>query len=169
MTCNDTQGYYLWFSSMYYQCLMIFPAMYNMLMRSRSNTKTYLFIIIVLLILNTALILGTWFAANDSDGYNHYDKVSGEKNIVSEYEDASTYNALSLAWYLFSPFWMVYFVIGAATAFLYDAYRPTEKSNFYIWGYVADICTILVILWSILLVSLISVNKFISAYEYILW
>ena len=116
----------------------------------------YIRIVLYLLVLNIIIVLLTWFIADDYDGYNHYDRITGEKNSVDEYEDASIHNALSLGWYLFSPFWMLYFVVGATTAFLYDAYRPVEKHNSYVWGYVADMCTVLMLLWSILIVSTIS-------------
>lgn len=56
---------------------------------------------------------------------------------------------LSLA----QPYRMLYFVIGACAAFLYDAYRPTEKSSHLWWGVIADMCTLAVIVWSVCLVS----------------
>jgi len=48
---------------------------------------------------------------------------------------------------------MLYFVIGACAAFLYDAYRPAEKSSGRWWGFIADMCTLAVIVWSICLVA----------------
>lgn len=149
---NWWMGYYFWFSAMYYQCLMIFPALYNRLANYRSNVKVYFYTLISLLVANLALLLTTWFVSKDYEGYNHYDESTGEANDVGEYEDASAHNATILSWYLFSPFWMLYFVIGAVTAFLYDAYRPGEKTNSYIWGYVADGCTLLMLIWSICLI-----------------
>lgn len=53
---------------------------------------------------------------------------------------------------MFAPFWILYFVIGCVTAFLYDAYRPAEKINARIWGYVADVCTLLILGLSMLLI-----------------
>jgi hypothetical protein len=146
-------GYYFWFSAMYYQCLMIFPALYNLLAKWRSNVKKFLYTLVLLLVFNLALLLVTWFATKDYEGYNHFDEVTGEKNDVNDFEDGHQHNISVLSWYLFSPFWMLYFVIGAVTAFLYDAYRPTEKQNSHMWGQVADLCTVLVIVWSICLVS----------------
>jgi hypothetical protein len=40
---------------------------------------------------------------------------------------------------------MLYFVIGACTAFLYDAYRPAERHNAWVWGCVADSCMLIII------------------------
>ncbi len=146
-------GYYFWFSAMYYQCLMIFPALYNRLAKSRSNVKKYFYILVSLLVANLIILLSTWYISKDYEGYNHYDKTTGAKNDVGSYNDGSGHNAAILSWYLFSPFWMLYFVIGAVTAFLYDAHRPAEKANSYIWGNVADGCTSLIVIWSIGLVS----------------
>lgn len=146
-------GYYFWFSAMYYQCLMIFPAMYNKLFSWRGNGKRFVLLLVVLMILNYALLLSTWFSLKDGPSYNHYDK-DGNPNDVSEYnEDAFMLNAQILGWYLFSPFWMIYFVIGACTAFLYDAYRPAERPNKRIWGVIADVCTFSIIMWSMCIIA----------------
>jgi acyl-CoA synthetase (AMP-forming)/AMP-acid ligase II/peptidoglycan/LPS O-acetylase OafA/YrhL len=139
-------GYYLWFNSMYYQCLAIFPALYNALFNgARKNARLLLQVIVALMVLNVAIVLGAWYALKDEDGYNHYNPATGEKNPVEEYNDASAHNIAGLSFYLFGPFWMLYFVIGACTAFLYDAYRPAERHNAWIWGYVADSCTLIMI------------------------
>ena len=148
-------GYYLWFSSMYYQCLMVFPVVYNALAKWRSNVRMYLSTLAALFALNVFLLLLTWLVSKDYKGYNHYDEVTGLKNDPDSYEDAHKHNATILAWYLFSPFWILYFVIGAVTAFLYDAYRPAEKNNSRVWGYIADGCTLIVVIWSICLVSFV--------------
>jgi len=149
-------GYYFWFSAMYYQCLMIFPVLYNRLAKWRSNVRKYLITLVSLLMLNLVLLLVTWFVTKDYEGYNHYDEATGLKNDPNSYQDAHKHNVTILAWYLFSPFWMLYFVIGAVTAFLYDAYRPAEKYNNRMWGHIADGCTLFVVIWSISLVSVIS-------------
>lgn len=47
--------------------------------------------------------------------------------------------------YLFGPFWALYFVIGSATAFLYDAHRPSEQHKAWVWGCVADGCTLVLL------------------------
>ena len=156
-------GYYFWFSAMYYQCLMIFPALYNLLAKWRGNMKKFLYTLVLLLVFNLTLLSVTWSATKDYAGYNHFDEVTGEKNDVDDFEDGHhdvddfedgrRHNLNILSWYLFSPFWILYFGIGVVTAFLYDAYRPTEKQNSHTWGLVADLCTFLVIVWSICLVS----------------
>jgi len=151
---NWWMGFYFWFSAMYYQCLMIFPAMYNGLSKWRSETKKFVIVLMALFVLNFVILIVTWFASKDYQGYNHYDVATGDKNSVDLYnEDGHKHNVTLLSWYLFSPFWMLYFVIGAVTAFLYDAYRPAEKANIRAWGYVADGCTLLVIAWSICLIA----------------
>jgi len=151
---NWWMGYYFWFSAMYYQCLMVFPMMYNSLLKMRGNTRKYFMLLISLLVLNAAFLAITWFSVKDKAGYNVYDEKTGEKKGVEDYnKDAFVDNAIVLGWYLFSPFWMLYFVIGACAAFLYDAYRPAEKSSGRWWGFIADMCTLAVIVWSICLVA----------------
>jgi len=151
---NWWMGYYFWFSAMYYQCLMVFPMMYNYFLKNRGNAKKYLMILISLLVLNAAFLSITWFSVKDKADYNIYNEETGKKNAYDEYnESAAMDNAIVLGWYLFSPFWMLYFAIGACAAFLYDAYRPAEKSNCRMWGFIADMCTLVVIGWSICLIA----------------
>ena len=145
-------GFYFWFSAMYYQCLMIFPTVYNCLAKWRSNTTIYFSIIATILIFDQVLLWGTWFISKDYKGYNHYAEGTGIENDPDVRHDAHKHNIVVLSWYLFSPFWMVYFIVGASAAYLYDAYRPAEKSNSHIWGHIADGCTLIVIIWSICLV-----------------
>lgn len=57
-----------------------------------------------------------------------------------------------LSFYLFGPFWAIYFIIGISLAFLYDAYKPAERHNAYIWGWVADSCTLIMIGLSIAMI-----------------
>ncbi len=150
---NWWMGYYFWFSAMYYQCLLIFPTMYNFLLKHRSNCRWYFISLVSVSILNYIILGVTWLLVKDAEGYNIYNTESGEKNSANDYnEDAFLDNAIVLGWYLFSPFWMLYFVAGACAAFLYDAYRPAEKTNRYIWGVIADGCTFIVFLWSIFMV-----------------
>ena len=133
---------------------MVFPVTYNSLMKWRSDTRAYLYTLMALLTSNAILLTVTWYTCKDWDGYYHYNPKTGDKNEVDEYNDASEHNGIVLGWYLFAPFWILYFVIGCVTAFLYDAYRPAEKINARIWGYVADVCTLLILGLSMVLVSL---------------
>ena len=111
-------GYFLWFSSMYYQCLAFFPTTYNAFFKmTRRKTELILKIIIALMILNVTILVGFWFFARDAP------------NFGEDYDEAANWNLGILTFYLFGPFWVLYFVIGIATAFLYDAYRPTSKHN----------------------------------------
>jgi hypothetical protein len=131
---------------MYYQCLAIFPAMYNALFNgARKNVRLLLQVIVALMVLNAAILVGAWYGWKDAEGYNHYNPVTGLNNPVEEYNDASGHNAGVLSFYLFGPFWMLYFVIGACTAFLYDAYRPAERHSAWVWGYIADGCTLIML------------------------
>jgi len=128
-------GYYLWFSSMYYQCLAFFPATYNVFMnRMRKKSRLLLKTIIVLMLLNIIILLAAVFITKDAPRYDDGD-----------YEAAKNWNIGILSFYLFGPFWALYFVIGMVTAFLYDAYRPQEKHKAWIWGLVADGCTLVIV------------------------
>jgi hypothetical protein len=120
--------------------------MYNALFNgARKNVRLLLQVIVALMVLNAAILLGAWYGWKDGEGYNHYNPVTGEKNPVEEYNDASAHNAAVLSFYLFGPFWMLYFVIGACAAFLYDAYRPAERHDAWVWGIVADCCTLIML------------------------
>lgn len=110
-------GYYFWFSAMYYQCLMIFPAMYNKMTTWRNKKETLTNLMGILQCVNFFILLLTWFLFENYPGYNHYN-ANGDKNETSEYTDGTTGNWIGLGWYLFSPFWMVYFVIGTLCGFL---------------------------------------------------
>ncbi len=146
-------GYYLWFSSMYYLCLAIFPILYNSLYsRLRKKINSLVTVIAILLILNVLILAGAWFIWRDGEGYNHYDPDTGLQNSPDEHEDGSIHNIGVLSFYLFGPFWMIYFVIGACLAFLYDAYRPAEKHNAYLWGWIADGVTFILISYGIAIV-----------------
>lgn len=45
--------------------------------------------------------------------------------------------------------------IGACASFLYDAYRPAESSKSYVMGYIADSITLIMLTWSIAIVSIL--------------
>lgn len=146
-------GFYLWFNSMFYQCLTIFPSMYNAFYnRTKKRTKLLLTIMASLMMLNYIVLLVVWFVSRSAEGYNHLNLETGESNPVEEYTDGSLHNALILSFYLFSPFWMVYFVIGTCLAFLYDACNPKASHNARRWGWVADGITLFMIAMSIVLV-----------------
>ena len=141
-------GFYLWFSSMFYQCLMIFPVLYNVLLAKRGDKKALWTWCIGSLVWNLALMLVLWFAVKDhSQGYAHFNKTTGMK--MDEFHDATKEaklnNGVILSWYLFGPFWWQYFVAGASAAFLYDAYRPAEQHSAWVWGYVADGITLIML------------------------
>jgi len=144
-------GYYLWFSSIYYQCLAFFPSVYNALFtRTRKKTWLLLQIIVSLLLLNVAILLAAWFVMKDAPGY-----------MDDDFEGAKNWNVGILSFYLFGPFWALYFVIGSATAFLYDAHRPSEQHKAWVWGCVADGCTLV-----LLGVSIAHVIQGKSTYKY---
>lgn len=99
-------------------------------------------------LLNGVILVAGWFSMKGAPSYNHYDAETGEKNPPEEYNnelgsEPVVYNAVILSYYLFAPFWAIYFVMGGVLAFIYDAYKPAERHNAYIWGYVADACTLI--------------------------
>eukprot|EP00588_Corethron_pennatum_P012659 CAMPEP_0194265640 /NCGR_PEP_ID=MMETSP0169-20130528/814_1 /TAXON_ID=218684 /ORGANISM="Corethron pennatum, Strain L29A3" /LENGTH=1665 /DNA_ID=CAMNT_0039006149 /DNA_START=543 /DNA_END=5540 /DNA_ORIENTATION=+ len=145
-------GYYLWFSSMYYQCLAFFPATYNSLYnRTRKKVGLLLWLIIALLVFNVVILMSGWYSFKNYEGYNHYDDT-GKKQQIEHYENAGTKNAFVLSFYLFGPFWALYFLIGMCVAFLYDAYHPAERHNAWIWGVIADVITLIMLYISAIIV-----------------
>ena len=139
-------GFYLWFSSMFYQCLMIFPALYNTLQAKRGDKKALWMWCVGSLLWNLLLMLVMWFAVKDhSEGYGHYNKTTGVIVSHAATEEAKLNNGVILGWYLFGPFWWQYFVAGASAAFLYDAYRPAEQHSAWVWGVVSDSITVIML------------------------
>jgi len=132
-------GYYLWFMSMYYQSLAVFPVVYNWLRNKlKDNLRSLMYLMIALQVLNEVIVIVAWFSMKDGQGYTEGETPEpGSAPIVT--------NAAVLSFYLFTPFWALYFVIGAVLAFIYDTYKPGEKHNSYVWGYVADICTLIML------------------------
>ena len=117
-------GYYLWFISMYFQCLVCFPSMYNALMnRTRKQPCLLLRIMIALQILNFFIIFTAFVVMREGEGYSPSeieDKQQSEQTFVT---DGMPYNVAVLSFYLFGPFWILYFVIGGVLAFLYDSIK----------------------------------------------
>lgn len=70
----------------------------------------------------------------------------------SEYTNGMPSNVAVLAFYLFGPFWALYFIIGISLAFLYDAYMPAERHNAHVWGWIADSCSLIMIGLSIAMI-----------------
>lgn len=162
-------GYYLWFSSMYYQCLAFFPATYNYLYsKTRKKVGTLLRLIIFLMVFNVAVLMAGWIIFKDYDGYNRYDGNTGQKLKTDDYKEAGTNNAVVLSFYLFGPFWALYFVIGMCVAFLYDAYHPAERHNAWIWGWIADGITLIMLGISVAIVAQgrVSVGEFTEPGEF---
>ena len=120
-------GYYLWFSSIYYQCLAFSPAVYNYLRRRRvrgaAGSGFLLKVMFLLQAANALILCLAWLVLSGSEGYNHYDNETGESNNPMYYSNGAPYNTAMLSFYLFGPFWVLYFVIGMVIAFLYDAVR----------------------------------------------
>jgi hypothetical protein len=147
-------GYYLWFISIYYQCLAVYPTIYNRFFRVRRHKAILLKILITLMILSYIIIFSPWFIVRNALRYvpmTDQDDISPdtiEKEAVLKYNDSM--NTWLLHYYLFGPFWMVYFIMGICLAFIYDAYRPAENSHYvWRWGGVADLCTLTIIAISI--------------------
>ena len=119
---NWWMGYYLWFMSMYFQCLVCFPLMYNALMkRTRKRPGFLLRIMIALQVLNVLVVYSAFVVMREGEGYNSPSEIEGEQsNAVT---DGMPYNVAVLSFYLFGPFWIMYFVIGGVLAFIYDAIK----------------------------------------------
>ena len=120
-------GFYLWYISVYVQCLVIFPFAYNALYQKRGQTPFFLALIGAILGTNLLVMLGFWF------GY------------AAQATGTPAENAAILDFYLCSPLWMVYFLVGMAGAFLYDRIRPLENWRGQRWGYLADAITLVVV------------------------
>jgi len=149
---NWWMGFYLWFSSMYYCCLACFPVMYNYFYnKCRKNIPLLLGWIISLLVINAAIITAAWLISKDYQGYGHYDE-EGHSMPVDEYTDGSPQNIGVLSFYLLGPFWQLYFVVGIAAAFLYDAHRPAESHGARKWGWLADFITLFMLGMSVAII-----------------
>ena len=82
----------------------------------------------------------------------------GKSNDLSEYNneygsEPVAYNVAVLSFYLLGPLWALYFAIGTVAAFLYDAFKPANKQNAWVWGWIADGCTLLMVGLSIICIS----------------
>ena len=138
-------GYYLWFNSIYYQCLAVFPTVYNKLYhRVRKKTSLLIKLIAVMLLSNVILLLCVWFLFTSNTIW---------KESIDSTEDEHVRNTLFLSFYLFGPFWMIYFIVGILLAFLYDAVQPSEKHSAFIWGWVADCMAFIGIILSMAQIS----------------
>ena len=117
-------SYCLWFSSIHYQCLTFSPAVYNFLLRrTRKRLGILLKIMFVLQAANTIILYLAWLILSRRKGYNHYNTETGEPNDPMFYSNGAPYNTAMLSFYLFGPFWVLYFAIGMVIAFLYDAVK----------------------------------------------
>lgn len=149
-------GFYLWFISMYMQCVLVFPFIYNALYKNKGKIKRLLFLIFIGLIINLVVVLGFWFGfAQNATGYGFFDQMTGE--IISPSQEAMEVagkdNAIILGFYLFSPFWMIYFVLGICGAFLYDAIHSKYIFRKKYFGVIADTITCVLIIISILYIA----------------
>lgn len=145
-------GFYLWFISMYFQCLIVFPFLYNALLRNRGRTRRLLLLTVLGLVANVVVVLAFWYGyAVDATGFGFFDQLTGEKitPTAAQVDMANRDNAVILGFYLFAPFWMIYFVAGMCAAFLYDAVRPAEQPTARRWGHIADSITVVMLLVSI--------------------
>jgi acyl-CoA synthetase (AMP-forming)/AMP-acid ligase II/peptidoglycan/LPS O-acetylase OafA/YrhL len=145
-------GFYLWFISMYFQCVIIFPFVYNALYKYRVQKKRLLLLTILVLVINALIVLAFWYGyVIDANGYGFFDRITGESTSPSplQIELAGKENLVILGFYLFAPFWMVYFIAGMCAAFLYAAIHPTEQLRSQVWGYVADTITVIMVMVSV--------------------
>jgi hypothetical protein len=140
-------GYFLWFIAMYNQCLMIYPITYNLLHTRKKQGRFLIKVVVALVGASIAIVMTMWFGTRDPERFSKDE----ESDITGS--DGWLHSAIVLGFYLFSPFWMIYFVIGITLAFVYDAYRPKETHHAKRYGYIADICTMMILTLSIIQVS----------------
>ena len=157
-------GYFSWFNSIYYQCLAIFPLTYNAFFNAREKKGLLLKIMLGLILLNYTSLLLPWFFARSYGGDTHHNYII-ELNDTVALSSRETYNDDPLAgiwilhFFLFGPFWMIYFVMGICLAFLYDAINPVESYNKRICCFIADGCTLVVIMTSIAVIYQGTLNE----------
>eukprot|EP00804_Cyclotella_cryptica_P010367 CCRYP_012263-RD/>CCRYP_012263-RD protein AED:0.07 eAED:0.07 QI:3167/0.77/0.9/1/0.33/0.3/10/438/554 len=118
----------------------------------RNKTTCLLAWTLALLVLNCVIIMVAWFSMRQLEGYTTYDIETWEPNPPSEYTDGVPSNVAVLTFYLFGPFWALFFIVGICLAFIYDAYKPAEQSNARIWGWIADSCTLVMVGLSIAII-----------------
>ena len=119
-------SYYTWFQSVYYFCLFVFPFVYRWFYEQRGKRKSLLGAMALLFFLNTFVVCGIYLVTFFiwARGYEHR-------------------SPLSLAVYLFPPFWTPYFFAGTASAFLLDAYRPYDRlAARRRWGWAGDLISL---------------------------
>ncbi len=146
-------GFYLWFISMYIQCIVMFPFFYNILQKLRGETKKLIYVTLGLLAISTCILVSFWtFYAVSAPGYGLYDPETGMRLALDaeQIAEGAKANKTILNFYLFAPFWALYFLAGATAAFIYDAIRPNEWNSKKIWGVIADVITCIIIGLSIL-------------------
>jgi hypothetical protein len=162
-------GYSFWFNSVYYQCLGLFPLIYNAFFRARKRKGLLLKIIAGLILLSYAIVLVPWFTVRHLEVHTHYINENVQSATESYNNESSndrdrtatlnssqdcdnpTVNIWILHFFLFGPFWIVYFVMGVCLAFMYDAFQPANKHK-KMWGYIADSCTLIMIVISIVVI-----------------
>ena len=76
---------------------------------------------IALQVLNVLVVYITFVVMREGEGYNSPSEIEGEQSDVVT--DGMPYNVAVLSFYLFGPFWIMYFVIGGVLAFIYDAVK----------------------------------------------
>ncbi len=145
-------GFYLWFISMYFQCLIVFPFLYNALYRRRGRTGQLVLLTGLAALANVVVLLGFWYGyAADAVGYPFVDQASGQRIApgAAQVQAADRDNAVMLGFYLFAPFWMIYFAGGVCVAFVCDAVRPAAQARAHLWGWAADAITVAIVLFSV--------------------
>ncbi len=141
---------------------------YNIIFKARNKQGLLLGVIIYLILLSYAAILLPWFFTKNTGNYesdtttdpfidveynmtsnifrgDNYDTAVAVEDAVEDDNGHHLTNVMLLHFFLFGPFWMIYFVIGIVLAFMYNACRPADGTYPKKWGYVADTCTIIFI------------------------
>ena len=138
-------GYSFWFNNLFWQCLVIFPTTYNTLFSARNKSYHHAKIIAGMFFLSYLIVFAYyWFMIVHIQGEDRND-LSNEKNDQDFVHNDPLINACILHFFLFGPLWMLYFVMGICLAFIYDTLRPADSCNRKRWGWVADMCTLIMI------------------------
>lgn len=132
-------GFYFFFMSFLFLFLMLFPAVYRSLFKIRGKKLQLLGWMVVCHTLNFAGLIITWFVLRDGPGYSDTNATAYDREYT---------NAAALSSYFFPPLWFGNFAAGIIAAFMMDAYRPDTHKDMYIWGIVADACTLVFVIVS---------------------
>jgi hypothetical protein len=128
--------YYSWFVSVYLFGIFVFPPVHNWLVRKRGN-RTMLwatFAALTFLVYVSCGALASCFSLPEWTKAHNTDEASGWS--------FNAQNLYALSTIIFPPYWMPTYLSGTVAYFLYDAYRPNESHQGWLFGMICDVLTI---------------------------